>query len=179
MTNRKLPRAPQRTTPGFAFLMIGRALNACLAARQFGQKEMAEILTFFGTDLPECVYCGSPDVKRWDHLVPINKGGETILGNMVPACARCDDSKRSELFEEWITSDVKGSPQSRGIADVAQRMERIKAYVRHFGYRVRTLEERLAGQELEKLGEIQSRLQELRKDVDALIGDYRARTGNR
>jgi len=177
MTNRKLPRAPQRTTPGFAFSMIGRALNGCLAARQFGQKEMAEILAFFGTDPPECVYCGSPDVKRWDHLVPINKGGETVLGNMVPACARCDDSKRAEPFEEWMTSGVNGSPQSRGIADVAQRIERIKAYVQHFDYRVRTLEERLDGQELEKLEAIQSLLQELREDVDTLIGDYRDRTG--
>jgi len=138
---------------------------------------MAEILAFFGTDPPECVYCGSTDVKRWDHLVPINKGGETVLGNMVPACARCDDSKRAEPFEEWMISSVKGSPQSRGIADVAQRIERIKAYVRHFGYEIQTLEERLGRQELEMLRNIQSRLQELREDVDTLIGDYRTRTG--
>lgn len=159
--------------------MIGRALNECLAARQFGQKEMAGILAFFGTDPPECVYCGSPDVKRWDHLVPINKGGETVLGNMVPACARCDDSKRDEPFEEWMVSGVKRSPQSRGIVDVAQRIERIKAYVQHFDYRVRTLEERPNRQELERLKDIQARLQGLRKDVDALIADYRVRTGNK
>lgn len=76
-----------------------------------------------------------------------------------------------------MTSGVNGSPQSRGIADVAQRIERIKAYVQHFDYRVRTLEERLDGQELEKLEAIQSLLQELREDVDTLIGDYRDRTG--
>ena len=40
-------------------------------------------------------------------------------------------------------------------------------------------EERLNRQELERLKDIQSLLQELRKDVDALIADYRARTGNK
>jgi hypothetical protein len=179
MRDRKLPRAPQRTTPGFAFSMIGRALNECLAERQFGQKEMAKVLEFFASDPPECVFCGSQEIKRWDHLVPINEGGETVLGNMVPACARCDDSKRDEPFEEWIISSVKGSPQSRGITDVVQRIERIEAYVQHFGYETQILEERLSRRELERLRDIQLRLQELREDVDTLIGAYRTRTGNR
>lgn len=172
-----LPRAPRRTTPGFAFSIIERSLNACLATRQFGKKEMEEALDFFGATPSECVFCGSQEFKRWDHLIPVREGGETVLGNIVPACALCDDSKRDRPFEEWMTSDVRGSPQSRGVSDVTQRIERIKAYVRHFGYEVRTLDERLDKQESERLSEIQSRLQQLRKDVDALIGDYRAREG--
>ena len=179
MTNAKLPQVPQRTTPGFAFPAIDRALKACLAARQFGQKEIAEVLAFFGTAVPECVFCGSPDVKRWDHLVSVNRGGETVLGNMVPACARCDDSKRNVPFDEWMTSSAKGSPQSRGIADVPQRVERIREYVEHYNYEVRSMSERLSAQELERLEEIRSRLADLRRDVDALISDYRERTGNK
>ena len=89
----------------------------------------------------------------------------------------CDDSKRAEPFEEWMVSSVKGSPQSRGIANIAQRIERIKAYAQHFDYEIQTLEERLDGQELERLRNVQSRLQELREDVDMLIEDYRTRTG--
>jgi len=159
--------------------MIRRALSDCLAARQFGKKEIADILTFFGSDPPECVYCGSQDVKRWDHLVPINKGGETLPGNMVPACAGCDDSKRAEPFEKWMLSNAERSPLSPGSADVAERIEHIKAYVRHFDYTARTLEERLNKPERERLMDIHSRLKELQKDIDALISDYRARTGNK
>lgn len=172
----KFPRVPKRTTPSFAFSMVERALSECLADRQFSQKEVGKVLTFFGTDPPECVFCGSPEVKRWDHLVAISKGGETVLGNMVPACARCDDSKRDVTFEEWVMSDAAGSPKSLGIKDIDQRVERIKAYIQYFGYIPRSLEERLDEHELERLITIRSRVQELKKDVEALIEGYRAKT---
>ena len=174
----KLPRVPQRTTPGFAFSMVERALRECLAARQFGRDETRKVLDFFGKDPPECVFCGSLDVKRWDHLVAIKEGGETVLGNMVPACARCDDSKRNLPFEEWMRSSVGGSPTSRGILDVDQRIEHIKAYMQRFGYVPQTLEQRLDEREQEQLRDIRSRLQEVRQDTEKLIKDYRERTGN-
>jgi len=174
----KLPKVPQRTTPGFAFSEVERALQGCLAARQFGQGEIAKVLAFFGADPLECVYCGSHEVGRWDHLVPVNKGGETVLGNMVPACARCDNSKRALPFEEWMTSDTAGSPKSRGVKNIDQRIDCIKAYIQHFGYTPRSLEKRLNEPELEKLATVRSRLWELRKDIEALIEGYRARTGN-
>lgn len=174
----KLPRVPSRTTPGFAFSTINRALRECLSRRDFGQQEMAEVLAFFGTDDPECVFCGSREVRRWDHLVPINGGGETVLGNMVPACARCDDSKRHLPFEEWMISDARHSPKSRDVQGVDQRIARIKAYVQHFGYRVQPQPERLNEQERQRLSEIESMLQKLREEIDALIADYRGRTGH-
>jgi len=172
------PRVPQRTTPGFAFSIVERALQQCLAARQFGREEIAKVLAFFGADPPECVYCGSYEVRRWDHLVPVKKGGETVLGNMVPACARCDDSKRDLPFEEWMMSETRWSPKSRGIRDVDQRVKRIKAYIQHFGYTPRSLEDRLDEHELERLATIRSGLQQVRKDFETLIEDYRTRTGN-
>lgn len=133
----KLPQAPQRTTPGFSFSILQRALNECLGARQFGQEEMARVLRFFDMAQPKCVFCGCPEVKRWDHLIAVTQNGEAVLGNMVPACARCDDSKRDLPFQEWMTCDAKGSPKSRGVDDIAERVERINAYVHYFGYRVR------------------------------------------
>jgi hypothetical protein len=175
----KLPRAPQRTTPGFAFSILDRALTECLGARQFGQEEMAKVLTFFEMGQPECVFCGSPEVARWDHLVAVTRDGETVLGNMVPACARCDDSKRSLPFDEWMAHEAEGSPRSHGIDDIAGRIERIKAYVQHFGYQVRPLHERLTEEELETLLRIRSRFSELRAETDFLIAGYRTRTGHR
>ena len=170
-----LPKVPQRTTPGFAFSMVDRALRDCLGHRQFGKAEIEQVLAFFDNDPPECVFCGSKDVGRWDHLVPIKGGGETVLGNMVPACAKCDDSKRSEPWEQWIVSDAKNSPKSLGTASVGRRIKCIKAYVRQFRYTPRKLEDRLSSGELQQLKEIRVRLVELRSEVDSLIGDYRAR----
>lgn len=170
------PKVPQRTTPGFAFSMIDRSLQDCLARRQFGNAEIEKVLDFFNTHPPECVFCGSKDVKRWDHLVPISKGGETVLGNMVPACARCDDSKRDLHFDEWLTSDTKYSPKSQGIKDIDQKSELIKKYMQHFAYKPTSLEERLDKSELERLNKIRSRLQEIRNEIELLIEGHKKRT---
>jgi len=77
-----------------------------------------------------------------------------------------------------MMSEVGLSPKSRGVGDAEQRVERIKAYMQHFGYIPPSLEERLDEHEWERLTTIRSRLQELREDIDALIIDYRTRTGN-
>lgn len=175
----KLPKAPQRTTPGFSFSIINRALVDCLGKRQFGKDEMAQVLAFFDTAEPECAFCGSSTVRRWDHLEPVSQGGETVLGNMVPACGRCDDSKQHRPFEQWMTGDAKWSPKSRDVKDIQRRVDRIKAYVEHFDYHVRPLEKRLTKRELERLEGIRSRLEVLRSDVDELIADFRERPGNR
>lgn len=172
-----LPKTPQRTTPGFAFSMMERVLKDCLARRRFGQAEKKQVLEFFGLSMesPKCVFCGSSDVKRWDHLVPIKEGGETVLGNMVPACEQCDDAMRGEPFNEWMLSDDRYSPTSLGIKGVNQRIKRIKEYSRYFNYIPLSLEERLNEDELERLAVIRAKLQEIRSEIDALIIDYSAK----
>lgn len=172
-----LPKVPQRIGPGFAFSMVGRCLQEGLGTRKFGAAEIAQVLAFFGADPPECVYCGSHEVQRWDHLVAVREGGETVLGNMVPACARCDDARRAHPFEEWMVGPAQWSPMTRGVADVDRRMGRIRAYAPHFGYVPRALEERLDERELERLIAIRERLGDLRTDIEALVEDYKARTG--
>ena len=102
-----LPNMPQRTTPGFAFSIVRRALLDCIADRRLGKTEIAEVLSYFGDDPPACVYCGATPINRWDHLVPISKGGDTTLGNIVPACSKCDDSKRDLPFKEWVVGNAQ------------------------------------------------------------------------
>jgi hypothetical protein len=70
-----LPKTPQRTTPGFSFSIVERSLLDCIARREFGKLEMAQVVEFFG---PSCAYCGDTSIKRWDHLVPILKGVATF-----------------------------------------------------------------------------------------------------
>jgi 5-methylcytosine-specific restriction endonuclease McrA len=48
-----------------------------------------------------CFYCGSNDLIQADHVIPISKGGRHSVGNLVPACARCNKSKGAKLLIEW------------------------------------------------------------------------------
>jgi hypothetical protein len=171
-----LPKVPQRITTGFSFSNVERAIQEGFARRQFGKAEMEQVLAFFGAP-PQCVYCGSPDVRRWDHVVPVREGGETVLGNVVPACARCDDSKQHRPFAEWMQGDAPLSPKNRGVENIEKRIKRIKAYAKKFEYAHSYMEDRLTGEEKERLKTIRATLAKARDDLDALIDDYRARTG--
>lgn len=172
-----LPKVPGRTTPGFAFSILNRALRECLGRRQFGNAEIQHVLAFFGNNPPRCAFCGDDDVKRWDHLVPIKNGGETVLGNMVPACATCDDSKRDLPWDQWIISDSENSPRRRGTRDTRRRSQRIGVYIREFGYSVDDINDRLSKPESRRYDAILATLEELRGEVDSLISDYRSRNG--
>ncbi len=175
----KLPKVPQRTTPGFSFSIVERALFECIAVRRFGKAQIAEVLSYFGEDPPTCVFCGTATIERWDHLVPIFKGGDTMLGNIVPSCARCDDSKRDLPFDGWALSSAPNSPRTRGVADVNRRLARIREYMAKYEYRPRRPEERLAEAELRQFEVLRGDLRKLRRDFDAFIAVYRGRTGLR
>jgi hypothetical protein len=171
-----LPGTPQRTTPGFSFSIVERSLLDCIAERKFGKLQMAQAVEFFG---PSCVYCGDTPIKRWDHLVPILQGGDTVLGNVVPACSKCDDSKQGRLFEEWAISSVPGSPRTRGIPDLEDRLSRIREYVLQNAYCPHKPAERLSTDELKQFELIHEDLSRLRKDIEGFIAMYRERTGLR
>lgn len=51
-----------------------------------------------------CIYCGSRDSIHADHVIPIAKGGVHSIGNLVPACRKCNQSKGSKLLTEWKAS---------------------------------------------------------------------------
>ena len=170
----KLPSAPQRISPAFAFSIVNRAIREGLALRKFGRREMDEVVRFFyGERDAECVYCGSADVRRWDHVVPVMQGGDTVVGNMVLACAPCDDSKQGRDFEQWMTGEAPLSPQSRDVADIASRVQRIRQYVGHFGYEARPIEQRLNQRERDALQGIQRQVEEARQRLEQLILDHR------
>ena len=49
-----------------------------------------------------CAYCGATGDLQIEHVVPISKGGEHHLGNIVPACQRCNFSKGKADVEPWF-----------------------------------------------------------------------------
>lgn len=48
-----------------------------------------------------CIYCGSKNSIQADHVIPISKGGVHSVGNLVPACRKCNQSKSNKLLSQW------------------------------------------------------------------------------
>ena len=48
-----------------------------------------------------CVYCAGP-FDTIDHVIPLNRGGDNMKSNLVPACRSCNSSKGQKLLSEWI-----------------------------------------------------------------------------
>ena len=57
-----------------------------------------------------CAYCGGPH-ESWDHVVPVVSGGDSLPGNVVPACVTCNSSKKDRKVWSWLASrDVTPHP---------------------------------------------------------------------
>jgi hypothetical protein len=49
-----------------------------------------------------CAYCGvALDKIYMDHVIPLVKGGRDAIGNVLPACFKCNMSKGSKLLAVW------------------------------------------------------------------------------
>lgn len=51
-----------------------------------------------------CAYCGCDGDMQIEHVVPIAQGGTHALGNIIPACQRCNTNKRDHDPEMWYCS---------------------------------------------------------------------------
>jgi hypothetical protein len=98
--------------------------------------EIEEALRVLGMDPSDvrCVYCGRPSTE-WDHLRPIVVGLRPTgylseIANLVPACNKCNQSKRNADWREWMLSHADHSPTGRNLIDVAERIARIEAFER-------------------------------------------------
>lgn len=52
-----------------------------------------------------CAYCGAPDAKHIDHVIPRCQGGTDDLANLARACARCNARKGPRTPEQWRRGD--------------------------------------------------------------------------
>jgi hypothetical protein len=96
--------------------------------------EIAEALEILCMQSGNCVcaYCGDPRTE-WDHFRPLvtaqrPTGYITEIANLVPACGKCNQSKGGKYWRDWMTSDAKRSPKTRGVAGLAQRIQRLENY---------------------------------------------------
>lgn len=49
----------------------------------------------------KCAYCGKELPLEQEHFIPLSKGGEYTINNIIPACKSCNCSKRNTDFFEW------------------------------------------------------------------------------
>lgn len=64
----------------------------------------------FATHGRQCVYCGN-HADTIDHVIPKAMQGEDTLDNLVPACNRCNSTKKDNIKKRinyyspaWITN---------------------------------------------------------------------------
>jgi hypothetical protein len=48
-----------------------------------------------------CAYCCDNPIEDQDHVVPVKDGGGYTVGNILPACHRCNASKGSSQLPKW------------------------------------------------------------------------------
>ena len=150
--------------------------------------EVGEALSILEIDAedPTCAYCGDATTE-WDHLRPLVRdkmptGFISEIGNLVPSCGKCNQSKGNKPWRNWMQSSAKRSPASRGVGDLEQRIRclaRFEQWKRPNPLDLR----RIVGEEqwlsywsrrdalLESMKESQKLAEQIRDTVLAKVGD--------
>lgn len=80
----------------------------CSSSRRRAEKKGSGINTFTPTQWSlllnvfsgHCAYCfETADKFEQDHIIPLSRGGQHILSNIVPACRRCNRSKHNKSWK--------------------------------------------------------------------------------
>lgn len=147
-----------------------RALREIVASSHLmTKKEWADTLQEFDG---RCAYCGSlPTAANRgivaDHLIPVTEYGELVVGNTVPACQTCNDSRGNRDWRAFI--------QSRFPDEAASRIAKIEAHVGRYNYIPASPESSLTAQELEEYRDLLRRWDEFLARAKALNSAVAAR----
>lgn len=49
----------------------------------------------------KCAYCGKEKKLTQEHFIPLSKGGEYSINNIIPVCGSCNSSKQDRDFFKW------------------------------------------------------------------------------
>jgi hypothetical protein len=169
-------KLPQKMSVGFGLSMINRALcEAFVDKERDSIHDVREGWSKFARThhISGCAYCGDAQTSRWDHLIPVQKGGETVVGNMIPVCQSCDDSKQDKKFDEWLRSraqkmwlEKKGKTVAKNY--IESRIQVLNQFLKEHDAKCRSLVEKIPQTKRAQFDQIQSSLQQLRRDLEAL-----------
>jgi len=70
-----------------------KQLPHTLTSRQWG-----EIKLFFSN---KCAYCGKEGLLQQEHYIPLSRGGEYAITNIIPACRSCNCRKGVSIPSVW------------------------------------------------------------------------------
>jgi 5-methylcytosine-specific restriction endonuclease McrA len=61
-----------------------------------------------------CAYCGEERPLQREHFISLSKSGEYSCDNIIPACAKCNQSKGSNSFFDWFPRQLFYSKKREG-----------------------------------------------------------------
>jgi hypothetical protein len=114
-----------------------------------------------------CSYCGTNKATEWDHFQPIvrNKlptGYITDLYNLIPSCSKCNQSKGSRHWKEWLDGKAKESPASRKV----DLLDEIRNNLEKFELEINKNTVLLSPEELVKTKEYLTRAEDFLKSLE-------------
>jgi 5-methylcytosine-specific restriction endonuclease McrA len=110
---------------------VSRGLREIVAPRQsMSRKQWEAIKAEFNG---QCVYCGEVATKKNrgivpDHLIPVTRHGELVLGNTVPACQTCNDSRGEKDWRRFLKKKLPAE-------QAESRIRRIQTHLDQHPYR--------------------------------------------
>jgi len=54
-----------------------------------------------------CFHCGAIGASTIDHVVPLSRGGNHSIGNLMTLCGPCNASKGNKFLSEWRRNKMK------------------------------------------------------------------------
>lgn len=121
---------------------VSRGLREIIAPRQtMPRKEWLRVLHEFGG---MCIFCGSEGTAENrgivpDHLIPVTQFGELVLGNTVPACQTCNDSRGERAWRPFLRLAFPG--------DAETQIARVEGHLAEHNYHPASLETALSVEE--------------------------------
>jgi Restriction endonuclease len=67
----------------------------------------------------QCLFCGRSDRIDLDHAIPLSRGGDHSIGNLIPLCDNCNSTKYNKTIMEWRVYRIRiGNPlpKDKGIS---------------------------------------------------------------
>ncbi|MDC7805267.1 HNH endonuclease signature motif containing protein [Luteimonas sp BLCC-B24] len=160
----RLRKLPIKVSAGLGLSLTDRAVKEAFAARCMAS-DLEELRNYFeaGGEI-RCFYCDAPEPSRWDHLHAVTRGGDTVPGNLVPACGRCDDSKQDRDIDEWVRSTSKHRTPTGHLAAL---QDKVAAYRERFFYTEQAFETRLTPDQLACYQRFRTKIDTLRRHLES------------
>jgi len=162
LSNTRMPldKLPNKIYPALGLSMIDRAFKEAHTER-CSSADLRELRVYFGGSRNiVCLYCGNREATRWDHFYPISKGGDTVKGNLVPACSSCDDSKQAKTLDEWALSSGRYRPTNARLQIIKRT---INKYASRFNYNEKPFVQKINSSTCAKYKRVRDALTAIRK----------------